>query len=137
MQRYHRPHRHPADVRRTHWIDNLRTMLTALFITQHALTEAITATSSSPRPLDIFIVLCKTLLPGLFYFVSGYIPSLCRSSDGGGTFTWKRTIWMLLPALLYGTAGHLMLWMVLTKKSFSPCLPWTLQWQEEEDREDR
>ncbi|KAH6902545.1 hypothetical protein BKA70DRAFT_1196107 [Coprinopsis sp. MPI-PUGE-AT-0042] len=110
---------------RTHWIDNLRTTLTVLFILQHAIVETTTsASSTSPPPflrsLDLFVVLCKTILPGLFFFVSGYTSALWRTpgsrSRSDGNFIWKRTLRLFLPAVLYGTIGHLMLWMILTKR---------------------
>ncbi|KAH6903918.1 hypothetical protein BKA70DRAFT_582140 [Coprinopsis sp. MPI-PUGE-AT-0042] len=109
---------------RTHWVDNLRTTLTVLFILQHAVLETTSASSTSsppfPRGLDFFVVLCKTTLPGLFFFTSGYTSALWRSpgstSRTDGNFIWKRTLRLVLPAVLYGTIGHLMLWMVLTKR---------------------
>ncbi|EAU81647.2 hypothetical protein CC1G_02663 [Coprinopsis cinerea okayama7 len=111
---------------RTHFIDNLRATLVATLIVQHAINE--TAATSYPHfdslPLSLFVLLSKTVVPGLFFLISGYASSITRITEssgyyGGGRsdaeFIWRKTIRLLLPALVYGGIGHVVLWMVLTK----------------------
>ncbi|TEB22890.1 hypothetical protein FA13DRAFT_1740553 [Coprinellus micaceus] len=114
-----------ADDYRTHFMDNLRTTLTVLLIVQHSIIE--TASSSYPyfdsTPLTVFVFMCKTLIVGLFFFISGYAASISRSTPaayyGAGrsdaSFVWRRSLRLLFPAFLYGIFGHLIIWMVLTK----------------------
>jgi hypothetical protein len=110
---------------RTHFIDNLRTTLTILLIIQHSIIE--TASSSYPyfhsQTLTVFVFMTKTIVVGLFFFVSGYAASISRitSSTYYSTgrsdpeYVWRRTVRLLFPGVAYAVLGHVILWMVLTK----------------------
>lgn len=114
---------------RTHFMDNLRTTVTVLLIVQHAIIE--TAASSYPDfhslTLPVFVTITKTIVVGLFFFISGFAASMSRNSPSSSTsyycangrtdaeFIWSRTIRLLLPGIVYGAAGHAVVWMFLTK----------------------
>ncbi|RXW20056.1 hypothetical protein EST38_g5808 [Candolleomyces aberdarensis] len=114
-----------SDDCRTHFVDNLRTTLTVLLIIQHSIIE--TASSSYPyfhsQPLTIFVFMTKTIVVGLFFFVSGYAASISRitSSTYYSTgrsdpeYVWRRTLRLLFPGVAYAVLGHVILWMILTK----------------------
>ncbi|KAF6752618.1 hypothetical protein DFP72DRAFT_990993 [Ephemerocybe angulata] len=114
-----------TDDYRTHFMDNLRTTLTILLIVQHSIIE--TAASSYPSfhslSLTVFVFMTKTIIVGLFFFISGYAASISRTTSStyyatgrsDPEFVWRRTLRLLFPGILYGALGHVILWMVLTK----------------------
>ena len=113
-----------VDEDRIHHIDNLRATLTIILIVQHTLIENASATPGfQSLPLSAFVFQCKTTIPGLFFFISGYAASISRENawlqSGTGQsdaeFLWRRTKRLFLPAVAYGTYGQATLWTILTK----------------------
>ncbi|TEB29077.1 hypothetical protein FA13DRAFT_1632596 [Coprinellus micaceus] len=113
-----------ADDDRIHHIDNLRATLTLILVVQHTLIENASATPGfQSLPLTAFVFQCKTTLPSLFFFVSGYAASISRENvslqPGTGRsdaeFLWRRTKRLFLPAVAYGAYGQAALWSILTK----------------------
>lgn len=93
---------------RLHYLDNLRTFLTALVILHHTagayggiVFNAPIASATLSMPLIIFNVINQTFFMGMFFFMSGYFSATVLREKGNSHFVKEKVVRLGIPTLIY------------------------------------